>query len=376
MNLLINKFETITGWSGTIPVSLNQHKQYIAHNNVGSVMLTPDLDLNGTVSLTLSQALTGYEYIVLNCQSIYKGINKLTDPADCNYLIDFGFQKYYFPAPPKFGLVKFRIAGTETITKIEITALHNDRDVLFLSNLQTIKEELPLDIVNAIKSEFTPVEYSAGTATATAGQKTITFSSLQYIDRYCKVKLGSYYYSIEKINGNVATINTLYDGVNGIAANFSGTAYMSPSVEIYSQFKEAVLPGITIYDDTPELLDIDSRDEYRLDTYKYNSPSQDTVDVVNIKDNYALPIQIDAESQYLKVLHDLSSLIKNFVAKRTVWVNGVQLEVTSLSVQRIEGEYEKIAYIITVEYAEEIWQETQNFPLTGTTTWTINPVAL
>lgn len=368
MKLVINKLDSVTGWTGGIPISLNQHPQFIAHNNAASIVLTPNLDLNQTASLTLNQALTGYEYIVLNCQSQYMGVDKLSSPADAAYLIDFGFQKYYLPAPKNFGRCIFKIAGTETITKIEITALHNLRDVLIISNLQAVKEQLPLDIINAITESITPIEYEAGSVSVLAGETTMTITNPRYIDKYTRVRLGTKYYTIESTAGATATINTLYDGGNGFAENFSGIIYMSPPVNGYSQFKETVLPAITVYDDALSQIDVDNREDFRLDTYKYNSPSQDTVDIVVINDNYILSVQIDSESQYQQVLHDLSKAIKNFIAKKTIWVNGVQLEYNSLDIQKVDGEYDKIAYIAAIEYAEEKWQETQKFPLSGTLT--------
>ena len=376
MNLVINKLETITGWSGAITAALNQHADYIAHDNIASVCLTPDNDLNGKASLTLNQALTGYEYIVIDCVSLYEGVYKLSSPADAKYLIDFGFQKYHFPVPPKFGPIRFKISGTETITKIEITALHANRDVLMISHLQAIKEILPLDIVEGVVDAIALSEYSAGTATATAGAKTITVSSGRYIDRYARLRLGTKYYGVESVDGNTVRINNLYDGSSGIAENFSGAIYMAPPVESGNLYEEATIPSCVVWDDTPTPLDVDTRVEWRLDTYKYNSPSDDSVDVVEIGDNYALAIQIDCESQYEKVLQDMIKSVKKLIAKRMVWVNGVHLEINSLSIQREESEYEKMSFIFVVEYSEETWIESQKFPLSGTTTLAVNPISL
>ena len=101
----------------------------------------------------------------------------------------------------------------------------------------------------------------------------------------------------------------------------------------------------------------------------------ETVDVVEFGDNYIYPIQIDCLSQYSIILENMKREVKKLLAKRSVWLYGVNLEIKSIDIQSVSGDYGGVSFIVAVEFAEETWRENQKFPLAGTLTMTVNAKA-
>src|SRR4030065_81048 len=109
MKLLIDNFDSITGWSGSGAVSVhgeNEHEDYIAGDLSRSLIFHYPAGSRGAyIEKSLSPAVdvSAYQEIIVSLWSIRKNGSFYRTSADFPYTLDFGAGKQYsIPAWPTF----------------------------------------------------------------------------------------------------------------------------------------------------------------------------------------------------------------------------------------------------------------------------------
>ncbi len=366
MKLPIELFLATTGWTftGGASASVNQHPQYCADNQPSSLIFYFPGVIGASATKIVNIDITGYIELSLSDWSRNLKWKTKTDAA---YTIDFGGGHiFYLPTHQDFTDVTIGINGWTTITQIVITALTTSVDYLCLSNLVAIKDEYPADVFDGIKQGLlnaaailAPNGIPTGAVTCLAGDKGITLSALDYIDRmavlYISDGSNSETHQIERYDDGIIYFTSRFDGSSMKYAHTAAQVYISISIDYGVAEKEAAIPGITIWGFAP-------------------NPFQNKNDVYSIFDSFGVdgsvaerraifmqsyPILIDCEARHGYILAMLSRIVRWFESQNVVWINGRRHDVSYSDPpvvvdpdQSIEV-FPKVQYTLHVEVHEE-----------------------
>ncbi len=158
MKLLINAFESEDNWAGNGDVEVdkeNQLTEFIAGLNDTSVIFSfPAGSENKYIEKTVAADVTFHDELVFHIWSRNKKNTGLDFQlaSDYAYKIEFGgAEQFFIPIAHKFNEVTLYIPDITSITKVKITALHNDDDYIICSNLTASQAEIPRDIWEGTK---------------------------------------------------------------------------------------------------------------------------------------------------------------------------------------------------------------------------------
>jgi len=379
MKSVIDNLNALAGWtsSGTMSAAiLNDHPEYISGGNTSSIIISVPAGNTGKyIQKSITFDPSGYDEVVLSIWSREKTTeNPEMLAANYHYKIDFGTgEEYYLPTPEKFSQVSFYISGAATFNKIKITALHNDEDYLCISYLVAVKEQMPLDLFNAARDElrtridsYTTLNKFVGNVTALAGDTSISITGTrQFLDRYAVIKItdgiNTEYHQIEVYDEEACGFNGLYSGTK-ILNNFTAAnVYLYIPVEFGVDSKDIILPGISIWGITPEMILRGSALEDIFDNFTVAVEGASRRREGHI---YKFNILIDVEARHYEILNLMSEVVRKFIAREILWMNGLRYEIKDegipTAVEPVES-YEfipKIQYNFHIEFKEEIWTRT------------------
>jgi hypothetical protein len=385
MRIDIENFTSLTGWTpesgSTISAyMLNSHPDYIAYNLPASVVFKiPTGNAGKYIQKTIAVNLTGYNEVTFSVWSRNKSSDSYSKSTDYKYKIEFGTAEvFYIPTySKKLEQVTFSIAGAP-ITKIKITALHNDEDYLIMSHMVGSLEEMPFDLFTATKSalenELTE-KYSngifLGKTTVTAGALTFTVSGdNKFLERYTVLKITdgvhSEIHQVDSVDGLTYKLTSLYDDHIFLNSYTNADVYIIVPVEFGVDSKEIILPGITIWGMIPEPVYRGSALENVQDTFKTDNTSASRREGRIQKYN----ILVDCESRNNELLAFASKIVRDWIAKETLWVNGNKLGIqnegspTEIFPTETMDIVPKIQYTFSVEIKEEIFNRQSSYPIT------------
>lgn len=335
MRKTIDNVDSLTGWtpqSGSTlsAYKVNTHPDFVADKLSGSVIFkVPVGNLNKYIEKTISVDITGYEEIVLWAWSRNKAGHSFSKSSDYSYKIDFGGTVFYMPVKSPMTMVVLSCAGMTGLTRIRITALHNDEDYLLISSVVAVKEQNPLDafigVQTALRLDIAskyPDGIQLGTTTALTGAKSIALTGIRdFLERYAVIKIKDITNSeVHQIVGNDETnfsFNSLYDG-KSIKHDYSdANVYLQIPVEFGQDTIEIKLPSITINGITPELVRRGSALEDVWDTRKDDDTIQSRREGAIFKYRFLL----DCEARHDEILAIMSEITRKFLAKETLWIN-------------------------------------------------------
>jgi len=390
MKLLIDKMDSITGWTGSTPEAsvhgLNQIPDYIAGlGNNASLIFKFSGALNQYVEKDVSFDLTNYDEIVFwiwSRNKKRKGYD-YQNSGDFAYKIEFGTgDEFYIPTSYMFTDITINISGITTIDKIKITCLHNNEDYLIVSSIMAIKDELPLDIFQGLKEQL---EYDIGlhyskissgvlnkgiligsiTGINSGDTSFILESGLPYAEKYAVIRfddgINSEMHQIEKTDGTEFFFNSMHDGVSFLNDYTSANIYLTIPVEFNLKEKEIILPGIAIWGMNPEEIFRGSKIEEKRDTFKTDESVMSRQDQAIFKYN----ILVDGEARHDYLIAQMNRVIRTMIVREFIWVNNKKIDIKpsgpSTYVDPIEGynEIPKIQYELNLEVKEELWDRTK-----------------
>jgi len=387
MNSKINIFETPASWTGNFVVTSNAVNEYIAdHNSISMIVAIPALSSGKSIAITGTWDFTDYDNVVFHVWSRNKAKGIYNTKDDCEYKIAFGATEFFFRIFPGFTHETIGIGSVTTFTTITITCLHNDADYLILSAMVAEKEELPLDIFDAIGSALDDLytqKYGVGlqvvsNVTVLAGSRSITLSA-PFVGRYAVIKIGSGVteetHQIDEQTESGFTLSHLYDGPSFLFTHTAEPVYLLfPAIAgIGSSEVEINLPGYSIWGINPEPVGRGTDIDTQLDTFTNTSIS---VKVEGQIMKY--PILIDCESRSYELLAVMSRMVRKLMDTHVLWINGkandIDWESPAVEIAPTESFdiIPKTQYTLMVEIKEE--HETRTvFPVKGPATISATP---
>ncbi len=335
MKKAIELFTSLTGWSSTGTISaavLNADPHYAAEHLGTSVAFhVPAGNLGQSVTKTVAVDLTGYDELVLSVWSRRKAAEQFDTAVDYAYAITVdGMHTYLLPTWPGFGQVSIGIAGVTAATQVTITALHNDDDYLLLSGLYAVREELPLDVMQAVVDEITyqagliiPTGVAIGTATTVAGATSFLPSARKFLDRYAVVQLsgtaGTEIHQIDSWEEGSGGF-TLMSTFGGKTLQYSQAATVSLLIPAAFGTTETELlaPGIAVWGMAPDPRYPESDVQEEADSAVLGGGEDVRRDDMHL----AFPLLIDCESRHNETLALASRIVRRFLGQGYLWING------------------------------------------------------
>lgn len=382
MKLLIDNLDSTTGWSAsggsTSIYGLNDIGDYISGGNSKSLIFYFN-GLNSYVEKTYSVDISDYEELVLHVWSQSKKSDGYYKESDFSYKIDLGVGKEYFiPVNKTFHHVVIDISSLSTIDRIRITSLHGDADYVLVSYALVAKDELPLDIFSAVKTEIESIRdeldpFLLGTVTSSIGDETIVLTNFDYIYDYSVIKItdgvNTEYHQIKNVKEFTYSLTDLYDGET-ITNNFSGASvYLFIPVEYEGRYQiEAIIPGITVWGFEPEQEKRTFDIQNVTDTWTSLGASERKEGVY-----FKHPLLLDCEARQYEILAYQTKIIRRFLGRKRLYINGRKFFIDFNGAPTLIEPTEhfdiipKIQYPAILELREEMWQRTS---LVKTTTIT------
>jgi len=386
LKLTVEDFTTSTGWvaSDATKVSvkaLNELPDYIAGYNTKSLVFEFKNDaLNEYIEKDLSVSpfdVTNYNELVFHVWSREHqntGVG-LVKASDFKYKLDiYSSEGFLIGLSDHFQDITFDISEINTINKIRITALSNTGDFILFSEMLAVKDELPLDIFQGTKEAIENVidnnyatQYPIGTVTASAGDTDIDITgNRNWIDKYAVITItdgvNSETHQIAENTEINFKFNSMYNG-NSMLKNYTAAnVYLKIPVGFGRSAKEIFLPGIAIWGMTPEPILRGSKLDKIYDTYKSDFSATERRDA-QIQ-NHTILVDCEARETQTEILADMSQLVRNFIAKEGLWINGKKFYIKHLgSPTFLEGltkynQINKIQWEFSVEVKEEIYSRT------------------
>jgi hypothetical protein len=384
--LVIDNLDDKTGWSvnktanpnGIIEVGEYETsdpgatENLIAGNLEKSLWVRVEGDNGNYAEKTINIDLTGFEEIIFHVKSIYRGNYTYNDTSDFLYKIDLGFSEYYLPAYKEFAPIKINIPEGQTVTKIKITCLHDNRDTLMLSYMVAVKDKIPLDFMNGIKSmvesDLNP-NYSLGTVTGNQDDTKIGITGDgYYVERLSQIKIDganpeSHNVRDRSVDGDLY-LGDLFDGSKLLYNHTADNLYLVLPVIFGSETKKIISPAIVIWNYDEQQLPKTNAQASDVDTYKV---SDGTVEVEKVGFNQIIGFQIDCESNDDEIKEILQTAVRKAIYKKELWVNGRKYNIDIVGPPvRVEATDKntipKVSYQIAIEFEESAWPKIkQNF---------------
>ena len=387
MRKTIDAVDSLAGWTpqtgSTITAySLNLYDDLIADGLSGSVVFRFLAgNLNKYITKTISVDITGYDEIVLWAWSRNRAGNSFSSASDYSYKIDFGGTEFYIPVKSPMTMITLGCSGMTGLTRIRITALHNEEDYLILSSIVAVLEQNPYDAYIGIQTRLLaeiaaryPDGLPLGTATGTAGDKFLSVigSNKIFLERYAVIKIEDDTNSeVHQISGTDETnfvFNTMYDGKLLQHSYVNANIYLQIPVEFGQETVEIKLPSITLTGITPELIRRGSALESVVDTRKADGTVQERTEGAIFKWQFLL----DCEARHDEILAILSDFTRKFLAKETLWVNNKKYRMvwegspTEIMPNEAYDIVPKIQYLFSMEMIEGLYARQTLAPVSAT----------
>ncbi|GAH18300.1 unnamed protein product, partial [marine sediment metagenome] len=244
------------------------------------------------------------------------------------------------------------------------------------------KEEIPLDVLEAVKSaveSFIVVEASdgiiVGSVTGTASDTEITITgSKDYLDRYAVVKIddgvNEETHQLIDNDSSIYQLNSNYNGGALLDSYAGADVKLQFPVYINPDYRDVRLPGVAIWgiDPTPILRG------GRLD------PIVDTWDVTN--DNFKERIEgqilefnilIDCEARQHELIDTMSRAVRKLIGGEILWINGRRHDIDYSGSPILQNPTAGIDIVSKIQYSLKVEvKEHMNVRVTVPKTTTIN----
>jgi hypothetical protein len=391
MKLDIEPFTSGTDWSESSALvsveGINEIPEFVAGLNSKSLIFKFSSGSNGEdISKAVYFDLTEYDEIVFWVWSRNKrntGID-YNDKTGYAYKIDFGTGKEYFiPLFNSFSDVTVSIKGMGVIDTIKITCLHDEEDHLIMSQMVAVRDEIPVDIWRSVKEQLEADILTVypnitggvsskgillGTISGSAGGTSILFSdSIKIAEKYSVILIedgdNSETHQLDGNDGLSYSFFTTYDGPSLKHDYTSAAVYLIIPVEFGMSESEINLPGINIQGMNPEEIIDSSKIDHARDTFD----EDDTVSERRADAKFRYIILIDCEARTNEMIAFMSLLVRYFLARQVLWVNGKRIEIlpegasTYIEPQEAFNQIPKIQYTMQIEIREEVYTREKLF---------------
>lgn len=376
MELKIESFTELTDWVINSPsvIALNEFEEYIAGIEYSTSLIAgfSASDTTRTLTKTFTAIdVTDYDTLVFSIWSERKGKQEYgrNIATDFNYKIKINAtDEYYLPVYDSFTEVNINIEDVTSIDRIVITALHEDRDNIIFSEMIAELEEMPIDLLESLKSH---IEHYItrnigngillGTISASTGDSVINTGDYDYLDRYSVILISgggnSETHQIAEVNDNTsrANLGDNYDGKLILNDYTDANIYLTFPVYINPDERTVNLPAIAIWGITPEPILRTGKLDRFIESYKTDGTMVERAEGQVWR--YLLLLDCEARSSYL--ISIMSKAIRDFGAGNFIWINGRKHELefngTPTETPPVQGIdiIPKIQYQLGVEVIEQ-----------------------
>lgn len=379
MKKTIDKCDSTALWSvgGTVPAvvyGLCTHDDYIAGGNAASLVVKfQSGGLASFVKKTVNIDVADYDELILHLWSRNKRTNKFVKADDYKYKIQLTSTKvFYIETREHFTNIVLDISSISAITEITIQSLHNDEDYLILSDMIAVKDEMPYDLFLAVKGQLESDILNHYPITGgmfltkcngVIGDKFLSISSpIPIIERYSVIKIieggnSEIHHIAEYSKDRKISFTSLYDGKSLLHDYIDADLFLLFPVEFGRNEMEAIFPSITIWGMTPEFVMFNSKLDKLVDSFEVGGVPKVRKEGQFLK----FDLLIDCEARQYEILAFLSEIVRKFIAREKLWLNGRRVEVkfegipTELEPTQAYDLIPKIQYKCSIEIVEDIY---------------------
>lgn len=377
MKLKIEDFTSLTDWSINAPsvIALNEFPEYIASLYYSSSLIAQfkTADTTRTLTKTFSSIdVTDYDILTFSMWSETKGKQQYgrNIESDFNYKIKINStDEYYLPVYDSFTDVNINIKDITEIDRIEITALHSGDDSIILSEMLVELEELPIDLLQDVKShlEFylnrnVGKGILLGTISVTAGETEIPTGDYNYLDRYAVILIDdgvnseTHQIAIMDDNVSLATINDNFDGKSILNDYTDADLYITFPVYINPDERNVRLPGLCVWGITADPILRTGKLDHFIESYKTDGSMTERKE----GQVWDYLILLDCEARASSLIAVMTKAIRDFIGNQLFWLNGRKNEIdfngapTETRVPQGIDIIPKIQFQMTVEVIEQL----------------------
>ena len=344
MKLKIEDFTSLTGWNINSPsvIALNEFPEYIASLNYSTSLIAQfkSADTTKTLIKTFSAIdITDYEILTFSIWSETKGKQQYgrNISTDFNYKIKINStDEYYLPVYNSFTDVNINVKDITSIDRIEITALYPGDDTIILSEMLVELEELPIDLLEEVKSHL---EYYLtrnvgkgillGTISVAAGETEIPTGDYNYLDRYAVILIDdgnnseTHQIAIMDDNISLATINDNFDGSQILNTYVDADIYITFPVYINPDERNVRLPGLCVWGITADPILRTGKLDNFIESYKTDGSMTERKE----GQVWDYLILLDCEARASSLIAVMTKAIRDFIGNQSFWLNGRKNEI-------------------------------------------------
>ena len=318
-------------------------------------------------------SLTDVNELVLTVTSLRAPTGPIWRASSARYALDLvdslgATRRFYIPCFKAAGQVEVPTAGMASVAAFWIYKLDQVEDQAVFSNLLAVREEMPKDLLAAVKRGVEArrdflLGYGVeiGTATFAAGASKVTINTdWSWVERYAVLRFRGAgvdeVHQADNAVSNEVTFTNMYGGKRTLNAATAAKVYVTMPVEIGNADREVLLPGVCVWYSGP---DPDPRTSRASEEVKCVGPSG----IASKRDGLlsAWTVTMDNEARSPELIALITGAIRAFMARSTVWVHGKKFwfewSDPAVPVEPVEG-YDVIpntAYSIKVSVREESW---------------------
>lgn len=367
-------------WTADAGISLElcQWPEYASGDRAASLMIRFPANGSGKkVGKVLASPLdtSAAEELVITLTSLRAPTGCIRRASDARYAVDVVDSghvttRFYVPCHGSAVQAEMPSLGINSIREFWIVCLHNEADQLIASNFLAVKDELPLDLLKAVKAsiearrdELYGIGVRIGKATFSAGDLEVTIvTDWDWVERYAVLRfVGDGVDEVHQANnaeGNVVSLTRLYDGQSMVGAATEADVYLTMPVEVGRYDLEVLLPGIALWYDGPVPEPATSRltEEVRCAVGQ---------DLCLKRDGLLVKwrITMDHEARSPELIAWMTAAIRAFFARGYVWAHGKRFwfEWTEPAAPvEPDAAYDvipKTSYTIEISVREESWSK-------------------
>lgn len=334
MKLQLDSASSLTGWNITAgsSLSLNDFPDKVAGINNKSILAffsstdTTKVLLKSFAAVDVSE----WDTLVMSLGSKNYGKDNFDDLVFYYKIRINGTAEYYLPIKSTFTDINIALDGVSSLDRIEIEALHGEDDYIWLSEIVLEKENVTIDMMNAVKEH---IEYELedllgegidlGLVSGSEGDISLQSPDAPYIEQYAVVKItdgvNEEVHQIDDIDqiGGLTFMST-YDGKSLKYSYTDADLILTFPVSVNPDERDIKIPGIVIWGFVPTPIYRTGKLDINIDAYKTDG----TFIQSSEGQLMTIPIQIDCEARQASLLDYCARAVRFWLEKETVWVNG------------------------------------------------------
>jgi hypothetical protein len=380
MKWIIDHLTDATDWTITAPagstVTKQEFRQFIAGSgNDGSIKIEfvagageryaekifpQPIDVTEAETLVISVYASGFE-----------NQGPFGKPPEFRYKLSLGGGvEYLIPATRRRESIEIGIEEVTEISKLRLTALHEDADTVIISECVAERPEMILDLNLSIQEELERLiqgrlaeAYNLGTVTGTTGDTTITLDTPPHLERYGVIRISDgvneEIHQVLDNDGSLFHFGTNFDGGSLVNSFTNANVYLDFPVYFGQSQEEIFLPGITVWGVEPEAKNYTGKLDIITDSWKEDGTSKQRVE----GQHYEIEVMITCQARSQGLLEEMSKVARLLIAGEILWVNGRRWDIadagraSELSENAGETEYiPQIQYRLRIIQYEDINQ--------------------